>query len=1070
MDLTITLLRADDLLALTVRTTNLRLDTTDRDNPKLVRDPAGSRALLTFEFPPQSVFEQAYFQTSVIAQPTFNPPPSTPSLPPPPGLPSSADSPQLPPGSTGARLAGGSRLVFQLPDNVAEVPYSIEALLDWSALIPVLPDAASVPPGASQAAGQSPPPITEPGPDVTALELPYRLVIAPNVSAHARPAWMHAVAPVEHAGRAELWHTRLAALSTQQAHAAPAEASPQNELPVRVVWSPDFVEGGPLPLHSTDDEPFRGAMSERDRDQIVILSAGFSGYEITETDGSQRTYVPQPVSAERLFLSSLGGWLTSRGAWDYPVTYFYIPTRPIRELPAPPGEAGPGRAPSAVPVPRPDPLLPVPVPVPASFAVGALDLIEWDHIATQGRDHYVRIVYEGYLYPFGHRASLVKVTERKVQAPNGTDGNPSDYPVAYLRQRMYIVIREREKTYGNAPFQYSGREMPLRERVRINVHVTPDIDPPAFIGTSSFRVYVNGSPYPFPLVGTDEAGADVNFLAPLIFVSIAETDLAAVQATYAGDNTLRQCVVRGRNIAYADPAAGDTILKTSSLYFNAELTTAELTTAEPSYPNAPFLPSLDAAAVTVPSLAALIGQNTAVLISLYAPFLVHGLDPHAGVFAQVVGTPAAVGFSADKSGGFARPNIALISLSARKGLVSGSPDDAASGVINPAAYFGDIDAKLFGTIDLGKLIPLEQGTVVADAAQNAPEIRTQAVPDRRHPTMITTKINWSPQLQNYAPPNSPLSIVFNAEGQPPAVLTLQVRIEDHLDGTPPASMAHGKLTNFDLTLFGVMGLKIAAITFDSSNGAKSTVALQLAAKNPIGFQGPLEFIQTLADILPPGLFGGSGPSITLTSTALRVAYTIGLPPITAGVFSLQDIAITAALDLPYLDGKPAVEFAFASRARPFLVTVEIFGGGGFVHLVLDADGIKMVEGAIEFGANFCLDLGVATGAVHAMAGIYFQLAGSSSDLTGFVDIGGEVSVLGIISISLDLNISLSWQSSPAGNVIEGRATLTVSVQVLFFSASVQLSVERSFSAGSGDPKVDQLMSTDDWLRYAGAFA
>ena len=222
--------------------------------------------------------------------------------------------------------------------------------------------------------------------------------------------------------------------------------------------------------------------------------------------------------------------------------------------------------------------------------------------------------------------------------------------------------------------------------------------------------------------------------------------------------------------------------------------------------------------------------------------------------------------------------------------------------------------------------------------------------------------------------------------------------------------------------------------------------------------------------MPPGLFGGSGPSIKLTPTALSVSYTLGLPPITCGVFSLENIAIMAGLDLPYLDGKPAVEFAFATRARPFLVTVEIFGGGGFVHVVLDADGIKMVEGAIEFGANFCLDLGVASGAVHAMAGIYFQLKGSSSDLTGFIDIGGEVSVLGIISISIDLNLSLSWEHSPQGDLIEGRATLTVCVHVLFFSASVQLSVERSFKAGGGDPKVDQLMTAATWSEYAGAFA
>src|ERR1700722_15644504 len=130
----------------------------------------------------------------------------------------------------------------------------------------------------------------------------------------------------------------------------------------------------------------------------------------------------------------------------------------------------------------------------------------------------------------------------------------------------------------------------------------------------------------------------------------------------------------------------------------------------------------------------------------------------------------------------------------------------------------------------------------------------------------------------------------------------------------------------------------------------------------------------------------------------------------------------------------------------------------------------MVGGAIEFGANFCLDLGVASGAVHAMAGIYFQLKGSTDVLTGFIDIGGEGSVLGIVSISIDLNISLSWQHSPPGNLIEGRATLTVSVHVLFFSASVQLSVERSFGAGGQDPHVGQLVRATQWSDYAGSFA
>jgi hypothetical protein len=1054
VDVTISLLRPDDLLALAVEATNLRLDTSDPGHPRLVRHSPGQPALLTFRFPPRSIIERAYFEVAAdMTPPPFNPPPSTPLLPPLPTLPSASEQPDLP-GAVDVRMSGESRLVFRVPDDLDGIAYTIEGLLDWSQLIPVLPPAASVPADAAHAPGQSPPAIAEPGTDETALELPYRLVLAPNVSPRATPTWLHAATPVDRAGRTELWHTRLGSQPARPGASA-IEASPQNLLPVRVVWSPDFVADGPLPSRAaTDTVPFRSGMSESDRDQIVILSAGFSGYTLT-TDSGAHPYVPKPVAAERLFLSALGGWLTSRGAWDYPVTYSYQPIIvPLADGPptaAPRAAAGAGLAGAPTPI--------------VTSEVAELDLVEWDHIAAQGRDHYVRIVYEGFLYPFGHRASLIKITERKVLAPN--DGiNPADSPVAYLRQRMYIAVREREKTYTGTSFQYAGREMPLAALMRVNVKVTPDIDPAGpgnQVGSESFWITINGAPYLFPMTGQDAAGQHVNFLAPTIFVSLSEGQLSAIQAAYARNDNQRRCVVRGRKVAYADPSAGDTILKTTSLYFTSEFTGPGGRPPPVPYVDAPFLPSLDAAAVTVPTLSALIGQSAAVIISLYPEYLQNGLDSHAGVFATV-SDPPPVTFSADKSGGFAQPNIALTALSARKGLVAGTPEHAASGLMDPTEYFGGApDAQLFGVIDLGALIPLAAG--FADAAQNAPEIRTRAVPSQSHPEKIVTVISWTPQLTPAPPAAAGVSIAFT----PASALSLQVRLEQPLHDAPPTSTAHGELSGFQLTMSGVITLNITKITFQSSNGAKSTVTLDLAQPHAVVFVGALQFIQTLADILPPGLFGGSGPSIRLTKSQLEVSYTIGLPPIPCGVFSLQNISIMAGLDLPYLDGRPAVEFGFAARHRPFLVTVEIFGGGGFVHVVLDAQGIKMVEGAIEFGANFCLDLGVASGAVHAMAGIYFQLKGSSTDLTGFIDIGGEVSVLGIVSISIDLNISLSWQHSSSGNVIEGRATLTVSVHVLFFSASVQLSVERSFSAGSGDPDVGQVMDDTEWAEYARAF-
>ena len=72
---------------------------------------------------------------------------------------------------------------------------------------------------------------------------------------------------------------------------------------------------------------------------------------------------------------------------------------------------------------------PLPVSGDAIFSVE-----QWQHRATMGRDNYVRVVYAGFLLPFGNAASLVKITERKAQSiANGPT-------TAYLRQRFYIVV------------------------------------------------------------------------------------------------------------------------------------------------------------------------------------------------------------------------------------------------------------------------------------------------------------------------------------------------------------------------------------------------------------------------------------------------------------------------------------------------------------------------------------------------------------------------------------------------------------------------------------------------------
>jgi hypothetical protein len=997
MPLSFEILRADDLLALRVDTVNLDLKAPDPKHPKLVVHDAKGPAYLVVRFPPQSIVEQVFLEADVDAGHVSAP------------------------GSVASTMAGESRLVFQLPPGMKEIPFTIEALLDWNKLQLVLSPVAQ--------GKLAPPPIKAPTTLQTAIELPYRLLISPA----SEVGWLHAARAVTYAGRTELWHTR-AGKPTKVKTASGLkpgliETSANETIPLRAIWTPDFVDHAPLPgIDVPGPGAFLAPMTPRDRVEIVILTSGTSGYELIDAQGNSTRFVPTPVKASRLYLSSLGGWLSSRGDWS-----------------------------------------PLPVYTPNDGGKRQdLELSEWIHIATAGRDHYVRIVHEGFLFPLGHRAAWIEVTERIVVPPNL---GPASSPVAYLNKRQFIVVREREKRYSDpvqlTQFVFKGLELPFLNSIRIETVITPDIDDPtksiasSSNTASSFWINVNGQGFPFHVQATDLAGKKVNFLAELIFMNFGEAFPDSVNTTYTGSDDKRVCPVNGQKVAYASPSAGDTTLKTNSLFFAAEI----LNPPPPSPSTPPFVPALDRANVSVPAIEHLLGTTTPIDVQLYQPYLQHGLDSNAGVFAAVSGAPLQVVFSADKSGGFATPNLTVTALSARRGVIAGKPEDAAAGEVNPSEFFTDLNAKLFGKVPLKALIPVD-GNGKASADPNAPVIKASLRPNAKNPTTEIVKVTWAPELVSYKQAGDPVEVDFN----PGAALTLSTQLTRSLTGGPPQSSINGELTNFQVSLAGAIAITFNSLKFTSRNGQKLKVKADLPSDSPIQFIGPLEFVQKLADILPPGIFGGKGPSIDLKPDKIRVTYTLGLPPLSIGVFSLEHISIMTGLDLPYLDGNPALEFAFASRGSPFLLTVECVGGGGFVHIVLDADGIQMVEGALEFGAEISLDLGVASGSVRIMGGIYFQLTGTSTDLTGFVDIYGCVSVLGIISVSLDLNLSLSYKESNGKKMIQGRATLTVSIKILFFSASVSISVEKSYGREPGDPGVGDVLTASDWAAYAAAFA
>jgi hypothetical protein len=807
--------------------------------------------------------------------------------------------------------------------------------------------------------------------------------------------------------------------------------------------------------------------------------------------------VPEPFEARELMLSPLGGWLKSRGYWDPP-----RPTPPIiLDFPFP-GDIFtdafpdvPNIDPRSADASRVDVGLFNPLehlgdvvigPLPQPNKQGQLDLSEWVHIATQGRDHYVRIVYEGELWPFRHRAALVKITERKFKEYSNSK------VVAYMIQRMFIVVREPEK-------DFASRGLPFT-KVRLTTLVTPDIADPDIIDDTnrSFWVEVLTGPntttdrdlFQFHAVGTDHkedtnvVGNEIDFTIPLMFVSISDLpesdkmDLVAKAYNAKDKIEERQAVVPGQKILFAaqngatGQATDNTQLVTETLNF---VVSADMTQ-----------PEMLMAGVKIPQVNELLGTDAPTTIRYYKDYLDNDFDTATGVFAEiaklddglykdddplagVLADTLGADFRSDQAGGFATPNMAVSTLTRELGPVAGKAADALLDSFDAAEFFGDGLAFLFGTFDLSKLIP------TGSLGQNAPHLttRTEDMPGGKK---IIVDLDWNPPLENLN-----LGIAeFKKDHPPSSVFEIKGHIEKEikLDGSPvgePIFDMNGKLTNFQVSVLKCVFVNFVEFGFESHSDSKTDVKVTLDPDTPVEFAGDLKFVEELRKAIPPDLFG-DGPSLDISPLGVTAGFAFDLPPVSVGVFSLRDVTLGAAMTLPFLDGKPVFDFNVSEREQPFILSVSIFGGGGFFRLQIDTAGMKMLEAALEFGATAALDIGVASGEVHIMAGIYFSLQRKEEDpsevtavLTGYLRMGGSLNVLGLVKISVEFVLSFTYDSGT--EKCYGRATLTVHVEVLFFSASVELTVERGFGGESGDPKFGEMYDTADrWSRYALAFA
>jgi hypothetical protein len=732
-------------------------------------------------------------------------------------------------------------------------------------------------------------------------------------------------------------------------------------------------------------------------------------------------------------------------------------------------------------------------------------IISWLHKTSLGRETYVRVVLEGYLYPFGNRAVKIQTTDREFQV------SPAGDVVAYLVERITVQVTEPVVHYpytdpGAAAQPDGGRQNPFVS-IEVKTLTTPAIDTsggspgvvltsPSVPDTEAIWINVNGSPFSFDFVGTDAEGRTVDFTAWAIWVVQDPNDQVTndVLANYNhAAAKWRQPQLNGQLMALGTPSSsqpGATALHVDSLTLDSTTYLAnESTTSPPWYLT---LSASGAATVRLPAVQALMatdgndtsgGATVAYETTMYLP---DGFPYPAGVpevfltfktstpplnFTQGNTTTQSSQTGTSQSGGVVAPNFNIDGFARDKGPVSDS-SNLLKGAFDPSTFFAGLDAKILGAIPLSDIIQLVTAGPMEGPDDDGPDARGQTPtvnsvpiypkgkPAPAPPKALQTTIDWAPTIQ------SALDDTFQP-GDPNG-LNIHVVIYAPLDPPgPPSSTIDGELSNFTLELFGssagVIAIHFTNVQFSQRTGSKSNVQVNV---DTVKFLGALSFIEDFEQ-----LFASlGGPQIDVEPSGITAGYTVSLPSIGLGVFALENISLGGTLTIPFTGQPVRLAVNFCTRENPFLLSIYFFNGGGWFAITLGADGIELVEVGLEFGASISLDLGLASGGVSIEAGIYFALGSDTVTLTGFFQASGNLEVLGIISISIVFYLGLTYQDDAGKSAAYGTASVSVSVSVLFISVSVTLTVTKQIYGSDPPIPFTAAITATDWSDYCASFA
>ncbi len=880
--------------------------------------------------------------------------------------------------------AGETRIVY---DVTPPQPYTLAWLLDTAARLPVLDDRAKwITPDPAAYPNKS-----KPAPGVTALELPEGLWTSPDALGR-----FAADGDADTRGDVTaLWRIRMgSATFPGNEFLDTPEASPA----LRVLWTQGYIWGNAA---SAGSDSFPRALDARDRADLVRATA----------EHSDTTLYPNHEAARvrRLWLTSQGGFLDVEGGWS--------------------GGTG--------------------------------SLTGWSHLLATGRDARVSITRIGFLAPFGTPANVVTITEREFrQAAGGT------HAVLVQREFLQVTTPTLEAPSDIAPD--AGRGDPFvrttvpttqlveitRGELTLDDGTTPPDTDQAFVALDPV-----GTPLQLPLLVTDRSGQDLTFTLTPVFVD-AEVAFdtgagdvpAHVRAWFADSSS---AATRDSDLGFqplsftdeVDAGSGRTTRQCERLRLTALAPTVNATALRAA--NRPaFLAAMERAWIrddTIDQLSG--GTGTTFEVTLSPTWLADGNGAsNAGhTFAELV-SPFAIDFGGDGSGAIA-PSISTQFLGQQLGPSSTPP--APGGSWDPLDAL-DGAGKLLGAVSLPQIIAI----VTNVGSDLAGDIRLPRYDVDLSGDAACYSFRFAPTLK-------PLTIagtdVFSPNAEATALIEAVVCVP--FDGSPPVREASARVT--DVTIVFPPSIPAVSVVIDEfaflvpPDGDPETV-LKIG---DVSFLGALNFLQVVQSFFS----AGSGPAIVPDATGVSAVIDLPLPNVSFGIISLRDLRAITALHIATNGDPSELSLSLGTFTDPFSLTLFGFGGSGSFELTVAPHPVGFVSLKLSLAVTFeiTIDIVVAKGSLSASIGAFLELESGevtnpvtgdtepTTDVTlgAFIDVVGQVTVFGLITITLEVLLTLLYKVND--QILTGSATVTVEVDIGIATK------QASITAGGGPPSFRQ---------------